>query len=147
MCVLHNNYKILTTPPTTHGSEGPSLLGGGNLQTDAAKLYPFVPIPAKEKKLGLLSIYKFSLLLIIQHKTTTFYFSRFVTVTISVEIRLYNSRFLLSRRLLPTREHNLHNQPLIFYPQFLPLRLQFTDYSSYRRLLFPIEQCIPRRRL
>jgi hypothetical protein len=44
-------------PPTTHGREGPSLLGGGNLQTDAAQLYLFVPIPAKAKKLGLLSLY------------------------------------------------------------------------------------------
>ncbi len=35
--------------------------GGGNLQTDAAQLVLFVPIPAKAKKLGLLSIYKFSL--------------------------------------------------------------------------------------
>ncbi len=48
-------------------------------------------------------------------------FLRRVTVTISVKIRLYSSRFLLSRHLIPTREHNLHNQPLIFYPQFLPL--------------------------
>jgi hypothetical protein len=29
---------------------------------DAAQLFLFVPIPAKAKKLGLLSIYKFSLL-------------------------------------------------------------------------------------
>ena len=36
--------------------------GGGNLQTDAAQLFLFVPIPAKAKKLGLLSIYKFSLI-------------------------------------------------------------------------------------
>jgi hypothetical protein len=35
--------------------------GGGNLQTDAEQLFLFVPIPAKAKKLGLLSIYKFSL--------------------------------------------------------------------------------------
>jgi hypothetical protein len=35
---------------------------GGNLQTDAAQFCIFVPIPAKAKKLGLLSIYKFSLL-------------------------------------------------------------------------------------
>jgi hypothetical protein len=34
---------------------------GGTLQTDAAQLYLFVPIPAKAKKLGLLSIYIFSL--------------------------------------------------------------------------------------
>ncbi len=34
---------------------------GANLQTDAAKIFLFVPIPAKAKKLGLLSIYKFSL--------------------------------------------------------------------------------------
>jgi hypothetical protein len=31
------------------------------LQTDATQLFLFGPIPAKEKKLGLLSIYKFSL--------------------------------------------------------------------------------------
>jgi hypothetical protein len=37
----------------------------GNLQTDAAQLFLFVPIPAKAKKLGLLSIYKFSLIRII----------------------------------------------------------------------------------
>ena len=51
----HNNsiYKI-TTP--LQWSEG------GNLQTDAAQLFLFDPIPAKVKKLGLLSIYKFSLL-------------------------------------------------------------------------------------
>ncbi len=36
---------------------------GGNLQTDAAQLFLFDPIPAKAKKLGLLSIYKFSLLI------------------------------------------------------------------------------------
>jgi hypothetical protein len=36
--------------------------GVGNLQTDAAQLFLFVPIPTKAKKLGLLSIYKFSLL-------------------------------------------------------------------------------------
>jgi hypothetical protein len=35
--------------------------GGGNLQMDAEQLFLFVPIPAKAKKLGLLSIYKFSL--------------------------------------------------------------------------------------
>jgi hypothetical protein len=34
---------------------------GGKLQTDAAELFLFVPIPAKAKKLGLLSIFKFSL--------------------------------------------------------------------------------------
>jgi hypothetical protein len=34
---------------------------GGNLQTDAAQLFLFDPIPAKAKKLGLLSNYKFSL--------------------------------------------------------------------------------------
>ncbi len=34
---------------------------GGNLQTDATQLFLFGPIPAKAKKLGLLSIYKFSL--------------------------------------------------------------------------------------
>ena len=34
---------------------------GGTLHTHAAQLYLFVPIPAKAKKLGLLSIYKFSL--------------------------------------------------------------------------------------
>jgi hypothetical protein len=38
---------------------------GGNLQTDAAQLFLFDPIPAKVKKLGLLSIYKFSLIGII----------------------------------------------------------------------------------
>ncbi len=34
---------------------------GGTLQTDATQFYLFVPIPATAKKLGLLSIYKFSL--------------------------------------------------------------------------------------
>ncbi len=46
------------------GQVGRTLLGGGgggNLQTDATQLFLFVPIPAKAKKLGLLSIYKFSL--------------------------------------------------------------------------------------
>jgi hypothetical protein len=52
----HNNsiYKIST--PSYIQREG------GNLQTDATQLFLFGPIPAKEKKLGLLSIYKFSLL-------------------------------------------------------------------------------------
>jgi hypothetical protein len=36
---------------------------GGTLLMDAAQLYLFVPIPAKAKKLGLLSIYLFSLVL------------------------------------------------------------------------------------
>jgi hypothetical protein len=45
-------YKI-TTPLL--GSEG------GYLPTDAAQILLFDPIPAKAKKLGLLSIYKFSL--------------------------------------------------------------------------------------
>ncbi len=54
ICVLHSIYKILTTP--SYGGKG-----GGNLQTDAAQLFLFVPIPAKAKKLGILSIYKFSL--------------------------------------------------------------------------------------
>ena len=40
---------------------GDRLGKGGNLQTNAAQLFLFVPIPAKAKKLGLLSIYKFSL--------------------------------------------------------------------------------------
>ncbi len=35
----------------------------GNLHTDAAQLFLSDPIPAKAKKLGLLSIYKFSLTL------------------------------------------------------------------------------------
>jgi hypothetical protein len=34
---------------------------GGYLPMDAAQIFLFVPIPAKAKKLGLLSIYKFSL--------------------------------------------------------------------------------------
>jgi hypothetical protein len=55
---VHPPTLLLYSP---QGSEGPSLLEGGNLQTDAAQLYPFGPIPAKEKKLGLLSVYKFSL--------------------------------------------------------------------------------------
>jgi hypothetical protein len=57
-------------PPPKHmnkwvGRLGGTLLGGGgggNLQTDATQLLLFVPIPAKAKKLGLLSIYKFSLI-------------------------------------------------------------------------------------
>ncbi len=43
------------------GGSSPWGGGGGNLQSDAAQLFLFVPIPAKAKKLGLLSIYKFSL--------------------------------------------------------------------------------------
>jgi hypothetical protein len=43
------------------GGSSPWEEGGGNLQTDAEQLFLFVPIPAKAKKLGLLSIYKFSL--------------------------------------------------------------------------------------
>jgi hypothetical protein len=44
------------------GGSSPWEEGGGNLQTDAEQFFLFVPIPAKAKKLGLLSIYKFSLL-------------------------------------------------------------------------------------
>jgi hypothetical protein len=44
--------------------------GGGNLQTDATQLFLFVPIPAKAKKLGLLSIYKFSLGYFIEYYCT-----------------------------------------------------------------------------
>jgi hypothetical protein len=44
------------------GGSSPYKEGGGNLQTDAAQLFLFVPIPAKAKKLGLLSIYTFSLI-------------------------------------------------------------------------------------
>jgi hypothetical protein len=40
---------------------GDRLRKGGNLLTDAAQIFLFVPIPAKAKMLGLLSIYKFSL--------------------------------------------------------------------------------------
>jgi hypothetical protein len=43
------------------GGSSPWEEEGGNLQTDAEQLFLFVPIPAKAKKLGLLSIYKFSL--------------------------------------------------------------------------------------
>jgi hypothetical protein len=43
------------------GGSSPRGEGGGNLQTDAEQFFLFVPIPAKVKKLGLLSIYKFSL--------------------------------------------------------------------------------------
>ncbi len=52
---FHRNSSIykITTPLLR--SEG------GNLQTDASQLFLFDPIPAKAKKLGLLSIYKFSL--------------------------------------------------------------------------------------
>ena len=38
------------------GGSSPGWGGGGNLQTDAAQLFLFVPIPAKAKKLGVLSI-------------------------------------------------------------------------------------------
>jgi hypothetical protein len=52
---FHRNNSIykITTPLLR--SEG------GNLQTDAVQLFRFDPIPAKAKKLGLLSSYKFSL--------------------------------------------------------------------------------------
>jgi hypothetical protein len=59
------------TPPPTDWTEGALFInkwgdrwggGGGTLQTDAAQHYLFVPIPAKAKELGLLSIYKFSLI-------------------------------------------------------------------------------------
>ncbi len=46
--------KSLPPPPIEVG-------WGANLQTDAAKNFLIVPIPAKAKKLCLLSIYKFSL--------------------------------------------------------------------------------------
>ena len=46
------------------GGSSPWEEEGGNLQTDAEQLFLFVPIPAKAKKLGLLSIYKFSLVYI-----------------------------------------------------------------------------------
>jgi hypothetical protein len=48
--------KSLPPPPIEVG-------WGANLQMDAAKNFLFVPIPAKAKKLGLLSIYQFSLVL------------------------------------------------------------------------------------
>ncbi len=54
---LETIYKI-TTPLLR--SEG------GNLQTDAAQRFLFDPIPAKAKKLGLLSIYKFSLIITLE---------------------------------------------------------------------------------
>jgi hypothetical protein len=44
------------------GGSSPWEEGGGNLQTDAEQFFLFVPIPAKAKMLGLLSIYKFSLI-------------------------------------------------------------------------------------
>jgi hypothetical protein len=50
---LHNHHPLLRSE-------------GGNLQTDAEQLFLFDPIPAKAKKLGLLSIYKFSLLMTIE---------------------------------------------------------------------------------
>ncbi len=46
--------KSLPPPPIEVG-------WGANLQTNAAKIFLLVSIPAKVKKLGLLSIYKFSL--------------------------------------------------------------------------------------
>ncbi len=63
---------IIVSPKSWHPllrSEGASLSAinkswrgaGGNLQRDAAQLLIFGPIPAKAKMLGLLSIYKFSL--------------------------------------------------------------------------------------
>jgi hypothetical protein len=55
-------YKILTTPSVVNKEGTGWGGGGGNLQTDAPQLFLFVPIPAKVKKLGLLTIYKFSLL-------------------------------------------------------------------------------------
>jgi hypothetical protein len=63
MCVLHSTYKISNPPPLERRvtNKWRNRLGGGNLQTDAAQLFLFVPIPATAKKLGLLSIYKFSL--------------------------------------------------------------------------------------
>ncbi len=57
--------KTLPPPPKQMGGQvggtSPCGGGGGNLQTDATQLFLFVPIPAKVEKLGLLSIYKFSL--------------------------------------------------------------------------------------
>jgi hypothetical protein len=53
---------------------------GGTLQTDAAHLYLFVPIPAKAKKLGLLSIYIFSLIRLIRSVMTNWRLGNFFYV-------------------------------------------------------------------
>ncbi len=41
------------------------------MQTDAGQLFVFDPIPAKAKKLGLLSIYKFSLVCMLKNLART----------------------------------------------------------------------------
>jgi hypothetical protein len=62
---FHRNNSIYKITTPLLWSEG------GNLQTDAAQLLLFDPIPAKVKKLGLLSIYKFSLCLTRQSAGTS----------------------------------------------------------------------------
>jgi hypothetical protein len=70
-------------------------VGGGNLQTDAAQLFLFVPIPAKVKKVGLLSIYKFSLLLSFHTFSVNAYFHSAPSPTALIFIlRLLQQHFL-----------------------------------------------------
>ncbi len=76
---IQSFHKIISHPFLQHFHRNNSIYKistpllrseGGNLQTDAAKLFLFGPIPAKVKKLGLLSIYKFSLTYLKRSKTT-----------------------------------------------------------------------------
>jgi hypothetical protein len=67
------------------GGSSPWGEGGGNLQTDAAQLFLFVPIPAKAKMLGLLSIYKFSLIGIIEQEQEFYAFLQFNDISCFTE--------------------------------------------------------------
>jgi hypothetical protein len=69
--------KSSLPPPPKHGKWGGQVggRGVGNLQTDAAQLFLFVPIPTKAKKLGLLSIYKCSLSRMIKSRQSLILFT------------------------------------------------------------------------
>jgi hypothetical protein len=103
---FHRNNSIhkITTP-----SEG------GNLQTDAAQLFLFNPIPAKAKKLGLLSIYKFSLLSCNKNNRDIFFSFDlpFTAIPLVVQCRtLYKCNFNTAR--LEPDIHLEHKSSILF---------------------------------
>jgi hypothetical protein len=75
------------------------------MQTDAAKLFLFVPIPAKAKKLGLLSIYKFSLGTFKRHRD----YGNFLELFFYLQ-----SRLLIRQRFLVCMENRLKEYKHMF---------------------------------